>query len=145
MVTIRRATVDDRNQIAELHRKVARISQGIARSELEITDQYVDGLLLISDSQGLMLVAFDSTNQLVAEIHATKYNIQIFDHILTGLTIVVHPDYQSKGVGKRLFRHLLTKYNRPFPKWVGWSLNQGLLIKNLLDFTKVWDLCRKAE
>lgn len=116
MVIIRKASTQDKKAIIELHRKVAQVSQGIARTEAEITDQYVDSLFLTIESQGLMLVAIDAANQLVAEIHASKYGLHIFDHILTGLTIAVHPDYQGKGIGKRLFRAFLEDVQRTFPE-----------------------------
>lgn len=116
MVIIRKATAQDKGAIIELHRKVAQISQGIARTETEITDQYMDSLFQTIERQGIMLVAIDSTNQLVAEIHASKYGIHIFDHILTGLTIAVQPDYQGKGVGKMLFQAFLDDVQRTFPE-----------------------------
>ena len=116
MVIIRKATSQDKKAIIELHRNVARISQGIARTEPEITEQYVDGLFRTIENQGLMLVAVSAANQVVAEIHASKYGLQIFDHILTGLTIAVHPDYQGKGIGKMLFQSFLEEVQRTFPE-----------------------------
>lgn len=116
MVIIRKATVQDKQAIIDLHREVARISQGIARTEAELTDQYMDSLFLVTERQGLMLVALDTTGQLVAEIHASKYGLCIFDHILTGLTIAVHPNYQGKGIGKLLFREFLDKVQCLFPE-----------------------------
>lgn len=116
MVSIRRATIQDKAAILALHRNVARISQGIARTENELTDQYTDDLFRTVERQGLMLVATDPANQLVAEIHASKYGIHIFDHVLTGLTIAVHPDYQGKGVGKKLFQTFLDDVQQTFPE-----------------------------
>ena len=116
MVIIRKAAVEDKKAVIELHRHVARVSQGIARTEPEITEQYVDSLFCTIESQGLMLVAVDVTNQIVAEIHASKYGLQIFDHVLTGLTIAVHPDYQGKGIGKMLFRAFLEEVQQTFPE-----------------------------
>ena len=49
---------------------------------------------------------------IVAAIHAFKYGIRIFDHILTNLTILVHPDYQSKGYGKALFSEFLSEIEK---------------------------------
>ena len=116
MVIIRKAATQDKTAIVELHQKVARISQGIARTEAEITDQYIDGLFCTIERNGIMLVAIDSTGQLVAEIHASKYGLHIFNHILTGLTIAVHPDYQGKGVGKMLFQAFLDEVQKSFPE-----------------------------
>ncbi|HEX2535746.1 MAG TPA: GNAT family N-acetyltransferase, partial [Chitinophagaceae bacterium] len=44
---------------------------------------------------------------LLAAVHAVKYGLRIFDHILTGLTIVVHPSWQGRGLGKALFTAFL--------------------------------------
>ena len=115
MHTIKKATRQDADKIGQLHRQVARISQGIARTENELTGLYFDGLFDTIEQHGLMLVAVDDTNQPIAEIHASKYGIHIFDHILTGLTIVVHPDYQGQGVGKQLFQAFLTEVTKVFP------------------------------
>ncbi|UFH51898.1 GNAT family N-acetyltransferase [Spirosoma sp. KNUC1025] len=116
MVSIRKATYQDKEALCALYKVVARISQGIARTEDEITDQYIDGLFRTIEQQGLMLVAVDPANQVIAEIHASKYGLRIFDHILTGLTIAVHPDYQGKGVGKQLFRAFLDDVQQLFPE-----------------------------
>lgn len=116
MVSIRLVATQDKKAIIELHQKVARISQGIARTEAEITDQYMDGLFRSIEQNGIMLVAINSSGQLVAEIHASKYGLHIFDHILTGLTIAVHPDYQGKGIGKMLFKAFLDEVQKSFPE-----------------------------
>ena len=116
MVLIRKATLLDKESIVDLYRTVAQVSQGIARMEDEITEQYVDSLFATIETHGLMLVAIGPTNQLIAEIHASKYGLRIFDHILTGLTIAVHPDYQGKGIGKTLFQAFLDEVQQTFPE-----------------------------
>lgn len=116
MITIRKATIDDKKAILALHKLVARVSQGIARTEVELTNHYMDGLYTSIDRQGLMLIALDPTDQVIAEIHASKYGLHIFDHILTGLTIAVHPDHQGKGVGKALFQAFLDDAQQRFPE-----------------------------
>lgn len=116
MITIRKATIDDKEAILALHKLVARVSKGIARTEVELTNQYIDGLFASTDHQGLMLIALDSANQVIAEIHASKYGLLIFDHVLTGLTIAVHPDHQGKGVGKALFQAFLDDVQQQFPE-----------------------------
>ncbi|WP_420150594.1 GNAT family N-acetyltransferase [Spirosoma sp.] len=116
MITIRQARFQDKEAILALHQNVAAISQGIARTEAEITDQYVEGLFATIATDGLMLVAVDTPDQLIAEIHASKYGLRIFDHILTGLTIAVHPDYQGKGIGKMVFQAFLDEVQHSFPE-----------------------------
>ncbi|GAB3957732.1 GNAT family N-acetyltransferase [Spirosoma harenae] len=113
MVSIRKARPNDKNAIMDLHRSVARISQGIARTEAELTESYFDTLFRTVD---IMLVGTNEANQVIAEIHASKYGLRIFDHILTGLTIAVHPDYQGKGIGKKLFQAFLEEIQQTFPE-----------------------------
>ncbi|MBN8821156.1 MULTISPECIES: N-acetyltransferase [unclassified Spirosoma] len=116
MVRIRKATPIDKEAILQLHREVARISQGIARTEPEITETYIETLFQTTDQHGLMLVTINDSGAVIAEIHASKYGLRIFDHILTGLTIAVHPTYQGKGVGKKLFEAFLDNVQHEFPE-----------------------------
>lgn len=111
---IRRAVVSDKTSIYSLYREVASTSGGIARVEEEITESYIENLFENVSKEGIMLLA-EEEGQVIAQIHACKYGIRIFDHILTHLTIVVHPAAQGKGVGKRLFNAFLTEIqqNRP--------------------------------
>ena len=39
----------------------------------------------------------------MGEIHATRIGPRQFSHVLTELTIAVHPDIQGRGVGSRRF------------------------------------------
>jgi ribosomal protein S18 acetylase RimI-like enzyme len=114
---IRHATKEDRAELCTLYKEVARLSQGIARLEHEITPDYIDGMFNQVSGHGLMLVAVDTTFQaIVAEMHASTYGIEIFSHILTNLTIVVKPAYQGQGVGKALFRAFLHEVDTNWPR-----------------------------
>lgn len=114
---IRKATANDLPQLTELYQEVARISQGIARTEGEISEQYISNLYQQASQQGLMLVGIDTeTSELVAEMHASKYGLRIFEHILTSLTIVVKPSYQGRGVGKSLFNAFLREVDENWPE-----------------------------
>ncbi len=114
---IRKATADDLPQLTELYQEVARISQGIARSEAEVSEQYISNLYQQTSQQGLMLVGINvETGELVAEMHASKYGLRIFEHILTSLTIVVKPSYQGRGVGKSLFNAFLREVDENWPE-----------------------------
>jgi putative acetyltransferase len=113
---IRKPVLSDRTLVYSLYKEVAKNQGGIARLEEEITETYIEGIFKSVGRQGLMLIGIEEqTNQVIAEIHASKYGIRIFDHILTNLTIVVHPAYQRIGVGKRLFEKFLAEIqeNRP--------------------------------
>jgi len=111
---IRPATLSDLNLIAKLYQSVAAIPGGIARQADEITWEYVENNLSKSLQNGICLVAEES-NQVVAEIHSYKLVPTVFSHVLSELTIVVHPDWQGKGIGKEIFTTFLREVqtNRP--------------------------------
>lgn len=105
---IRKALQKDKEAIYKLYKEVAENERGIARMQDEITEEYIDIIFDSVERQGIMLVSVDEVNHaLIAEIHATKYGVKIFNHILTNLTIVVHPNYQGKGFGKKIFQVFL--------------------------------------
>ena len=113
---IRRAVVSDKTGIYSLYKEVARNSGGIARLEEEITDLYIESLLENGSKDGLMLLGLEEeAGQVIAEVHAFKYGIRIFDHILTNLTLLVHPDFQGQGIGKELLSRFVSdvQTNRP--------------------------------
>lgn len=64
----------------------------------------------------MMVGKEENNNNLIAEIHAGKYGMDIFNHILTGLTVVVHPEYQGKGLGKQLFSAFLNEIAQNHPE-----------------------------
>ena len=115
-MTIRPATPADHAKLFTLHRAVAEDPNGIARMPDEITDNYIASLLKINMPTGLQLVVDNETGGLIGEIHASKYGLCVFDHILGNLTIVVHPDHQGKGVGKALFTRFLSEVQQCFPE-----------------------------
>ncbi|RCR70990.1 GNAT family N-acetyltransferase [Larkinella punicea] len=113
----RLAEETDEFKIYNLYKQVAKIPGGIAREEDEITPAYVSNNLRKSLQNGLSLVIANPENpaELVAEMHGYQLEPRVFKHILSELTIVVHPGFQNCGLGKRLFLDFL-KYveeNRP--------------------------------
>jgi ribosomal protein S18 acetylase RimI-like enzyme len=114
---IRSAKPTDIEAIEILYRTVARSRTGIARTEAEITTAYVQNNVEKGLNTGFCLVAEhpDDVAVLIGEIHCSKLGPQVFDHVLGDLTIVVHPDWQGRGVGRRLFSTLLEsiKTKRP--------------------------------
>lgn len=115
-MTVRPATPADHTSLLALHRAVAEDPNGIARMPDEITEAYIASLLAISPPHGLQQVLETETSELIGEIHASKYGLRIFEHILTNLTIVVHPNWQGKGVGKQLFSRFLDEVRQQFPE-----------------------------
>ena len=113
-IIIRRAENDDSAGIKALYQTVAKQGGGIARSYDEITDEYIKRNLTNALSKGKIYVG-TSNGKIIGSLHTYKLEPKVFAHVLSELTIAVHPDFQSKGVGKRLFLTLLDdiKDNEP--------------------------------
>lgn len=101
----REAHLDDIPRILTLYREVAAHPGGIARLEHEVTESYVSGFVERSVGQGLIIVCEDPENsdRLVAELHAYRSELAVFNHVFSDLTIVVHPDFQGKKIGRTIF------------------------------------------
>ena len=106
---VRSANPEDESKLLKLYKTVARNIGGIAREEHEISPAYISDNLERSFHNGLCLVVEDPSDieNLVAEIHCYKLIPEVFHHVFSELTIVVHPDFQAKGIGKMLFTSLL--------------------------------------
>ena len=101
----RTATTSDIPALIKLYKAVAAIPGFLARFEHEITEEYVSHFVNKSLESGLIVVGESETNpeELIAEVHGYKPGIQIFDHVLSDVTFLVHPDHQGKGVGRTIF------------------------------------------
>ncbi len=101
-------------EILDLYMAVANSPGGLARTEDEISGEYVNSFLKKSEKTGLSLIAYDSLT-IVGEIHAYRLDPKVFSHVLSELTIAVHPDFQGIGVGRLLFEGFLSEIetNRP--------------------------------
>ena len=114
---IRTADIDDFHKIKTLYKEVARHEGGLARLEHEITDDYIENFLRKSLATGVIIVAENPADpgQLVGEVHAYKSGIKVFDHVLSELTIVVHPQFHGKKIGRTIFTIFLEEvgHNRP--------------------------------
>lgn len=102
---IRTAAIEDLSEIRKLYQEVARKGGGIARTAEEITDEYVQHFLEKSISEGLILVVEhpDHPEALVGEMHAYPPGPAVFSHVFSNLTIVVHPDFGGKKIGRTMF------------------------------------------
>ncbi|MFA9275763.1 MAG: N-acetyltransferase family protein [Candidatus Aquirickettsiella gammari] len=116
------ACKEDFAGIKTLYQNVARQGGGIARTEDEITDDYIQHNLDTAIERGVCYVAkvgaqsgAHAGEQIIGEIHAYPPFPKLFAHILSDLTIAVHPDYQAIGVGRAVFTALLdeVKQHRP--------------------------------
>ena len=101
----REAEISDVESIYELYRAVASREGGIARLEHEITEDYVRRFVEKSINSGLIIVCVhpDRPAELIAEVHAYKPEPLVFSHVLSHLTLVVHPEWQGKKVGRTIF------------------------------------------
>jgi ribosomal protein S18 acetylase RimI-like enzyme len=113
----RTAVIDDVDRLVTLYRSVAEVEGGIVRLTNEITHDYVRAFCEDSLERGLIIVAEhpDDPNILVAEIHAYKKGLSAFDHVLSDLTIVVHPDFQGKKIGRTILTIFLEEVGRNHP------------------------------
>jgi ribosomal protein S18 acetylase RimI-like enzyme len=110
----REATTDDVDAIFALYKQVALVEGGIARLESEITYEYVSDFVERSIKKGLIIVCEhpDDPQKLIAEIHAYRNGIAVFSHVLGDLTIVVHPEFQSRKIGRTIFTIFLNEIAR---------------------------------
>jgi putative acetyltransferase len=109
MFTARPTISADLKKILSLYRKVALVSGGIARSQEEITGDYVSEFMHHAASTGIELVV-DHPNDphvIIAEMHGYKDPPIAFAHVLTNLTIAVDPEFQGQGLGKLMFTHFI--------------------------------------
>jgi len=109
------AGCDDLPAITALYREVGRQGGGLARRGDEITEEYVAEFVHKSLQQGIILVARQN-GSIIGEIHCYSPGLQVFAHVFGALTVVVHPQAQSQGVGRALFQELLARVQRGHPE-----------------------------
>jgi ribosomal protein S18 acetylase RimI-like enzyme len=104
---VRNATFDDANEIFNLYKLVTKSKGGIAREEDEITLEYTEYFIGKSIKNGICLVITDSENEILGEVHCFNLSPRVFRHVLSELTIVIHPSFQNRGLGRLLFSKFL--------------------------------------
>jgi ribosomal protein S18 acetylase RimI-like enzyme len=104
----------DLKNILLLYQSVAKVVGGLARTQNEITEEYVRHNLLTSRERGLSFIARIDKN-IAGEIHCYRPFPKVFSHVLSDLTIAVHPHYQKQGVGRALFTRLLNDVKAHHP------------------------------
>lgn len=109
----RKAELEDTIKIFDLYKTVSKVLGGLARTEAEITKEYVENFSKKSFENGLQFVVVDKLNEhrIIAEIHCYQLEPTVFKHILSELTIAVDPNYQGKGLGKNFFRPCSMMFN----------------------------------
>jgi ribosomal protein S18 acetylase RimI-like enzyme len=100
---LRPTTVADADAALSLYRIVASTpNSGLARHSDEMSREYVAAFLGDADGRGVSIAAFLG-DAMAGEIHAMRMQPRQFNHVMTDLTIAVHPRMQGRGVGSRLF------------------------------------------
>jgi ribosomal protein S18 acetylase RimI-like enzyme len=113
---IRRGTIEDIGAIRKLYLSVAEQSGGLARIPGEVSADYVRTFVEHSLADGLIFVAeMDGLDGLAGELHAHGDGLHNFLHVLGNLTVAVSPSAQGRGIGRRLFEHLLTDVRQHWP------------------------------
>ncbi|WP_425998749.1 GNAT family N-acetyltransferase [Caulobacter sp. DWR1-3-2b1] len=99
---IRAATPEDVTALVGLHRAAAAVPDGLARRPDEITQDYVERFLA-----GISFVAVGPDGGIWGEIHGARESVALFAHVVSNLTVAVHPDRQGLGIGSKLFEVLI--------------------------------------
>ena len=109
MFSPRPATPADKLKVLRLYRRVARKTGGIARSEEEVTPDYIQDCMDHATATGIQLVVDHpgDPEEIIAEIHGYKMSPKVFAHVMSELTIAVDPDFQGMGIGKLIFTGFL--------------------------------------
>jgi ribosomal protein S18 acetylase RimI-like enzyme len=107
----REAQREDIPRIIRLYKAVASRPGGIARLEHEVNESYVSAFVERSMMDGLIIVCEDPSDpdRLLAELHAYRPGITVFNHVFSDLTVVVHPDFQGRKIGRTLFTIFLNE------------------------------------
>jgi ribosomal protein S18 acetylase RimI-like enzyme len=103
---IRKAKESDAPELLKLYRAAATTENGIARTPQEISKKFVEDFLDNSLKKGLIFV-IENNKKIIAEVHCYKFDPLCFKHTFANLTLVVHPNFQGQGLGKKIFSHLL--------------------------------------
>jgi putative acetyltransferase len=113
---LRPLTAADARAVLALYRATAASpSSGLARSPDEMDLAWVQGFLGKASANGATLGVWTG-EALAGEIHAWRMGPRQFDHNLMDLTVAVHPDWQGRGVGARLFDGLFAAASAMTPK-----------------------------
>lgn len=117
MYAVRRAIPADKQKILAFYRRVATGTGGIARTEEEVTSEYIQHCMDQAALTGIQLVVDHpgDLNEIIAEMHGYKLEPKVFAHVISELTIAVDPQFHGIGIGKLIFTTFLDqiKAHRP--------------------------------
>ncbi len=116
MFQIRSAQTSDSTALLNLYRETAAIPGGLARLEHEITETYISNISKKATIQLVVEWLEVESPRIVGEIHASIPEPVSFSHVLSDLTLAIHPDFQGRGIGKALFAALIHHAESEFPQ-----------------------------
>lgn len=105
----------DTAEVTVLYRASAAGRGGLARTPDEIDEAYVRDLLAHAEAAGIVLGARSGAT-LCAMIDATRIGPRQFAHVLSNLTVIVHPEFQAQGLGTLMFRSLIDAARQLTPR-----------------------------
>lgn len=114
-LTLRATSLADVPALVDLHRAASESPGGLARRPDEIDAGYVSGFIARASASGVALGLWSGARA-AGEIHVSRMGPRQFDHVLTDLTVAVHPDFQGQGVGRRLFEALFVEAAKLTPR-----------------------------
>lgn len=90
--------------LLNLYLEILAHPSGFARDVDEITPEYIEATLDKVVSGGIGLAAVErATGKVIGFIVSQQLEPKALNHVQSNLTIGVHPEYQRRGVGRRLF------------------------------------------
>ncbi len=96
--------MEDADDLLQLLRSIAAKPGGFVRMEEEISADFVDETLKRSLNGGASFGAIErGSGRLLGVITSRKLALKAFEHVLSSVMIGVHPEFQSRGIGRRLF------------------------------------------
>ena len=102
-LALRPLTTADAPAVLALYQAAAAApSSGLARSPDEMDLAWAQSFLGKASANGATLGVW-AGEVLAGEIHASRMGPRQLDHNLMDLAVAVHPDWQGRGVGARLF------------------------------------------
>ncbi len=103
---IRKGDKNDLEKIYNLYKRAATSLEGLARTPEEISQELITNFIEKSLENGLIFV-IENEDKIIAEIHAYKNEPRCFQPSLSNLIIAIDPDFQGRGLGRKIFSHLL--------------------------------------
>lgn len=111
---IRKATIDDQENLLLLYKKVASKSEGLARTSNDISEEYIFDLLNKGITTGLALVVVDG-DKIIGSMIKCRLEIEFLAHILSQGSVLIDPDHQRRGLGSQLMKTFLQEVENSYP------------------------------